>query len=124
MVMERDVQPSDSYIKKLNALLPAEVTGLYLFLRSLTRENWELYPWLGATVLIIVVVLYVFAPQILKISKPVTRILYCITFILWVSSIEVFVLADHFGAAIAFIVPAAVAIWTFVLPPIFDGMGG
>jgi hypothetical protein len=122
--VERDVQPSDSYIKKLNTLLPAEVTALYLFLRSLTQENWRLYPWLAGAVAIIVVLLFIFGRHILQISKPSIKILYCVTFVLWVASIEVFVLADILNfSEITFIVPAAVAIWTFVLPPIFDAVG-
>jgi hypothetical protein len=42
MPENRDLKPGDSYLNKLNALLPAEVTGLYLFIRTLAQNDRDL----------------------------------------------------------------------------------
>ena len=42
MPESRDLKAGDSYLNKLNALLPAEVTGLYLFIRTLAQDNRDL----------------------------------------------------------------------------------
>jgi hypothetical protein len=119
----RDIGAGDDYLKKLNTLLPAEVTGLYLFVRSLASNNRELDPYLAFFVLIIAIVFYLVSSQLLKIANPLTRILYSITFVLWVCSIEVSIIEFKLGwPPVTFIIGASVAIWTFALPFIFDSL--
>jgi hypothetical protein len=119
----RDINAGDDYLKKLNTLLPAEVTGLYLFVRSLANNDRNLDLYLAIFVLIIAVVFYLIAPQLLRITRPLTRLLYALTFVLWVCSIEITTIAFRLSwDPITFILTASVAIWTFALPFIFDSL--
>lgn len=123
--MTREISAADDYSTKLKALLPAEVTGLYLFIRSLSQGQADLLKWLLVLAVVIAFVFYFLAPQIIKIRGRITRGLYSVTFLLWVVSIEIFDIADIWGwASATFFVPAIIAIWTFALPYVFNGLGG
>jgi hypothetical protein len=120
---ERDVRSDDSYLKKLNALLPAEVTGLYLFIRSLAQDDRTLDIFLAGFAVVIAGIFYAIGPQLLKIEDKVTRALYSFTFLLWVVSIEIWVIQFWVNwRPTSFILTGFIAIWTFVLPYIFDGL--
>jgi hypothetical protein len=119
----RDIRSSDDYLKKLNTLLPAEITGLYLFVRSLADNKRELDPYLAAFVVIIAALFYVVAPKLMQITNPITRVLYSVTFVLWVCSIETSIILYRLQwEPITFIIGASVAIWSFTLPFVFDAL--
>lgn len=121
MPESRDLAPGDSYLNKLNSLLPAEVTGLYLFIRTLAQDNRDLDYYLAGFAVLISVVAYFVSPQLLKVTDKVTRLLYSITFLLWVCSIEISTIELRTNwPPIVFLLTGFIAIWTFVLPYIFD----
>jgi hypothetical protein len=121
--MERDLKPEDNYLQKLNTLLPGEVTALYLFIRSLERDDRDLDLILGGFVILIGAVFFFVAPKLLNVKDPIARGLYVLTFFLWVASIEISSLVywTNFKPT-AFIVTGLTAIWTFTLPFVFDAL--
>lgn len=121
--MDRDIKAQDNYLTKLNALLPSEVTALYLFLRTLEGDNRDLDIYLFGFAGIIGALLYFVAPQLLRVTDPITRVLYVLTFYLWVASIDISALVFHSNfPPLSFIVTGFTAIWTFGLPFIFDSL--
>lgn len=119
----RDVKTEDTYLTKLNAMLPAEVTGLYLFLHSLANPDTDLYLSLFGFALVIAVAVYFVAPQLLKIDDRLMRILYSVTFLLWVCAIEIAALRIWITwKPFSFVVAGTTAIWTFLLPFIFNAI--
>lgn len=118
---ERDIQSDDNYLKKLNTLLPGEITGLYLFIRSLAQDDRDLDCYLAGFAILIAILFYFIAPRLLKIDGFAVRLLYCVTFLLWVTSIEIWVIVFRLNwKPAAFILTGFIAIWTFALPHIFD----
>jgi|KBSMisStaDraftv2_1062788.scaffolds.fasta_scaffold364870_2 predicted MFS family arabinose efflux permease len=118
---ERDLKPGDSYLNKLNAILPAEVTGLYLFIRNLAQNNRDFDYYLAAFALLIGITVFFVSPQLLKISDKATRILYAMTFLLWVCSIEISTIELRTNwPPIVFILTGLIAVWTFAVPYVFD----
>ena len=77
MSESRDLKSADSYLNKLNALLPAEVTGLYLFIRTLAQNDRSLDFYLAGFALLIGVAVYFLSPQLLKITDKVTSPTRC-----------------------------------------------
>ena len=121
MAENRDLAPGDSYLNKLNSLLPAEVTGLYLFIRSLAQDNRDFDYYLAGFAVLISVIAYFVSPQLLKVTDKVTRFLYSITFLLWVCSIEISTIEFRTNwPPIVLLLTGFIAIWTFTLPYIFD----
>jgi hypothetical protein len=117
----RDPKPGDSYLNKLNVLLPAEVTGLYLFIRNLAQNDRDLDGYLAGFALLIGIAVYVLSPQILKVADRTTRLLYSLTFLLWVCSIEISIIELRVSwHPIVFVLTGFIAIWTFALPYVFD----
>lgn len=123
--MDRDIKPQDNYLTKLNTLLPSEVTALYLFLRTIEQDNRDLDPYLFGFAGAIGVLLYFLSPQLLRVSDPVSRLLYVATFYLWVASIDISTIVYHANwPPISFIITGVTAVWTFALPYIFDAIKG
>jgi len=121
--MERDIKPQDSYLTKLNTLLPSEVTALYLFLRTLEGDDRDLDKNLFGFAGAIGILLYFLSPQLLRVRDPVSRLLYVVTFYLWVASIDITVIVFHANwPPLSFLVTGITAIWTFSLPYIFDAI--
>jgi hypothetical protein len=119
----RDVKANDTYLTKLNAMLPAEVTGLYLFIHSLADPNTALYGALLGFGLVIAILVYFIAPSLLQIDDRITRFLYAITFIVWVCAIEVSKFSVWINwEPLSFVIAGTTAIWTFVVPHIFTAI--
>lgn len=120
---ERDIRHEDNYLKKLNTLLPAELTGLYFFVRALSQGDRDLDLYLALVVVMMGVTFYFVAPRILKVGDALTRIIYVLTFFVWVASIDVIAIHIHMEwDPLLFLVPALAAIWSFSIPYIFDGI--
>jgi hypothetical protein len=123
MAENRDPNPQDSYLTKLNTLLPAEVTGLYLFIHGLANYNMDYFPYLLGFALIISILVYLISPELLKVKDPLARLLYVITFLLWVAAIESASLdAILHWIPFSFVLAGSTAIWTFALPFIFTAL--
>lgn len=123
MEENRDPKPQDSYLTKLNALLPAEVTGLYLFIHGLANYNMQLFNYLLGFAFMIGVLIYVIGPQLLKVHARLPRLLYVLTFFLWVAAIESAPLDTKLNwYPFSFVLAGFTAIWTFAVPYIFDNL--
>lgn len=121
MTETRDIGRNDNYFTKLSALLPGEVTGLYLFIRSLAQNDRALDWYLAGFAVLIAIIFYLVAPQLLKITDQAARLLYVATFLLWVCSIEIAIIEHRTNwPPVTFTLPAFIAIWTFAVPFIFD----
>jgi hypothetical protein len=119
----RDVKSDDTYIQSLHKLLPAELTAVYFALRAAAADNTNLTIWLLGFAAVLALIFYFIAPRLLDISRPIDRIVYCITFAFWVVSIEAGNIASvllNLGAdataVFLFAVSGIALIWSFVTP--------
>lgn len=123
--MMRDPQSSDTYVQKLHALLPAELTAAYVALRGLAGDNPELNHWVFYFSLLLCVLFFIFMPKIINLTHYWHRLIYCATFMVWIISLdnvkwaEALNITNNMGVFL-FCTSATAVIWSFSVPYISD----
>jgi hypothetical protein len=120
---ERNVAKSDSYATQLGGLLPAEITGVYIAVRGLFEgvpPPEDRYVFILA--LILGIVSYFILPQLIKITLVSQRILYVLSFFVWVAAIEISRVTLLLGDGLKPVIIGLCLIWTFAVPYLFKGI--
>lgn len=118
----RDPQAGDSYVKKLNALLPAELTAAYVALRGIAGGDPDLQKWVFLCALVLCVLFFFFLPKMLQLEGRLPRFLYCLTFLVWIVSLDNQVWAEdvlmlrNTQAVFLYLTSAFAVIWSFSIP--------
>jgi hypothetical protein len=88
--MSREIKPNDEYLDRLYKLLPAEVTGAYIAIRTLidpiTNENDKYLFFFGGVILVLAPFVYYW---VLKISDWVQVAFLTFSFVVWAANIDV-----------------------------------
>jgi hypothetical protein len=88
LTIVRDAQAQDAYVDKLAKILPAELTATYFLIRTLAGQAPHLTPYLLLMALALCAVFYVVAPNLINMTLPLNRLLYCLTFVTWFLAID------------------------------------
>jgi hypothetical protein len=139
----RDIKADDDYVSRLLKLLPAEITGAYLAVRTICGpENNDNDTYIGVFALLILIISPFFMKYVLKMSNTVQNAFLFFTYIVWVANIEIARIAVHeqqfhafadtlslqFGDFVHFILAATfikgmTVIWAVLLSPfVFSGI--
>ena len=127
MAMVRDAEPGDRYSDKLGKILPAELTATYFLLRSLAGNSPGLTLYLAILTVILCVAFYFVSPKLIKMTTQKNRILYSVTFLVWVVAIDpdriakdILALPIQDVAKFVFLASGIAAIWSFFVPLVMD----
>jgi hypothetical protein len=122
-VSSREIKTDDDYVSRLLKLLPAEITGAYLAVRTICGpENNENDAYIGVFALVILIISPFFMKYVLKMRNNVQNAFMFFTYIVWVANIEIARIAVHEQQFHAF--ANGLAIWFgdfehFILAPTF-----
>ena len=120
--MSRDIQPNDSYGDRLHKLLPAELTAVYLAVRGQAGGDPDLFKYIFVFTAVIATVFYFGMPRIIGVVGPLSRLLYCGTFVVWIVSLDsaMFYEAFQFPAGqekyVVYVASATAIVWSFAMP--------
>lgn len=88
--MSREIKPDDEYLDRLYKLLPAEVTGAYIAIRTLidptTNDNDKYLFFFGGVILVLAPFVYYW---VLKISDWVQVAFLTFSYVVWAANIDV-----------------------------------
>lgn len=88
--MSREIKPNDEYLDRLYKLLPAEVTGAYIAIRTLidpiTNENDKYLFFFAGVILLLAPFVYYW---VLKISDWVQVAFLTFSYVVWAANIDV-----------------------------------
>jgi hypothetical protein len=139
----RDIKPEDDFVSRLLKLLPAEITGAYIAVRTICGpEGHENDIYIGVFAVIILVISPLFMRYALKMQNCVQNAFLFFTYIVWVANIEIERITLHepqfrqfadsifpwLGSFVHFILAAAfikgmTVIWVVLLSPfVFTGI--
>ena len=134
----REIKPGDDSTTRLLKLLPAEITGAYIAVRTICGpENHTNDVYIGSFAFIILIISPVFMRWALKMRNGIQIAFLVFTYVVWVANIEIERISQHeqqfrdFGDNIApwvgsfvhFILAAAfikgmTVIWAILLSPL------
>lgn len=142
-VSSREIKADDDYVSRLLKLLPAEITGAYLAVRTICGpENNANDTYIGLFALLILIISPFFMRYVLQLRNNVQNAFMFFTYIVWVANIEIARIALHeqqfrafanglspwFGDFVQFILAATfikgmTVIWAVLLSPfVFSGI--
>ncbi len=111
----RDIKADDDYVSRLLKLLPAEITGAYLAVRTICGpENNENDTYIGVFALAILIISPFFMRYVLKMSNNVQNAFLFFTYIVWVANIEIARIAVHEQQFRAYADKISTSLGTFV----------
>src|ERR1043165_9102292 len=88
--MSREIKSNDEYLDRLYKLLPAEVTGAYIAIRTLidptTNDNDKYLFFFGGVILVLAPFVYYW---VLKISDWVQVAFLTFSYVVWAANIDV-----------------------------------
>lgn len=123
MKIKRDAVAGDDYSNKLLKILPAELTATYFVIRSLAEAAGNVTDILMVMTVILCVTFYFIADKMIELVVPLNKLLYCITFLLWVAAIDadkiahdIFEFGPDLASKLIFTLSAVAAIWSFAVP--------
>ena len=96
--MAKPVSNDDSAADKLGKILPAEVTGLYISLRSIfttTVHDYAYYLIAAAVVSLIAGLIYISVVR--GVRNPTHILVYAIIFLVWALTVDAGNIEEHFG---------------------------
>ena len=92
----REIKADDDYVSRLLKLLPAEITGAYLAVRTICGpENNENDTYIGVFALLILIISPFFMRFVLNMRNNVQNAFMFFTYIVWVANIEIARIAVH-----------------------------
>ncbi len=119
--MDRTVKPTDGFLDKIYKVLPAEITAVYLAIRSVIEMvGGTGYSPTGAIISIFVILfLTVLTPFILPVFQVITtvsqRYFIAASFLIWALNIEYgnleIIVPAFLGEVIAFGIPITLILW-------------
>lgn len=133
MSEKRDISSNDTYLITLHKLLPAELTAVHFALRAGASEQAILTPYFMGFSAFLALIFYFIAPYVLEIKRPINRLFYCITFLIWVVSVEsatistdIFTFGANDRTIFLYVVSSVAILWSFIVPYallMFERMG-
>lgn len=127
MALVRDAEPGDGYSDKLGKILPAELTATYFLIRSFAGNSPSLTPYLATLTVVLCLAFYFVSPKLISMATIKNRILYCVTFLVWVCAIdpdriatELLALRAQDVSSFVFLASGIAAIWSFFVPFVMD----
>jgi len=130
MKIKRDAVAGDDYSNKLMKILPAELTATYFVIRSLAEAAGDVTDILMIMTAILCVTFYFIADKIIDLVVPFNKLLYCMTFLIWVAAIDadkiahdIFEFGPDLASKLVFVLSATAAIWSFAVPYILKARG-
>lgn len=122
---------TEDYSNKLFKILPAELTAVYFGIRAMAEVSGNVYDILLVLAVVLAILFYFLASKLINIYNPINKILYCLTFLIWVLAIDAGVytneffykLGDDVVNRIVYVVSATAAIWSFVVPILLQPRG-
>lgn len=119
--MAREIKPRQEYTGRLLKLIPSEIIAAYLFtLGPISKAGEDVSKWGG---LIVVIVLLAIVPLYLIFLQKVKRIgqiiIATIAFVVWVYSLPGSPF-DALGIYQPWLGSAIIALWTLVLPLVYN----
>ena len=124
--MDRQIRDENSYVERLQKIVPLEVTSLFIFISKLgTKTEWE--GLLGILFIILIVALWPYTTRYQHVTSWIQKVVIILSFILWVAftdpDLMIRVLESEFDSHPAFnkylnSTPLGMiaAVWTFLVP--------
>lgn len=121
----REIEQSNTYVERLQKLIPIEVTALYIFISKIGAETeWE---WLlGILLVILAGALWPYLGRLQNVTSNVQKLITIASFLLWISYTdpplirrlleEVFDNRHILGIINPTPLGMIVAVWTFLIP--------
>jgi len=124
-LMDRQIQKENTYVERLQKLVPLEVTALYIFVSKIgTKTEWE--GLLGILLIVLVIALWPYVTRYQNVKSWVQKVIIIISFVLWISYTDpdlmvrllerVFDSRPIFKYLNATPLGMIVAVWTFLIP--------
>jgi hypothetical protein len=122
---DRDLanKPPD-YQRDLAHLLPAEITAFYIGTKAIIPPSFSFLTIVFGFPVVVAIIFYFIMPAMMTIRNSTQRILYCLTFLVWVLAIQMDQLMDlvrqlgwtYQTEPVRVVVSLFVAVWSFMLP--------
>jgi hypothetical protein len=124
LAADRRIQASNTYVEKLQKLIPMEVTALFVFISTVGKNTqWE--GLLGILLIALVIVLWPYLGR-QNVSSHIQKLIIAVSFVLWISYTDPDlirrllerVVSNHPLLEYIHATPLGmiVAVWTFVIP--------
>jgi len=121
--MARDTEPTDGYTDRILKLLPAELTGAYLAVRTIIGPDTgdkDFYILIFGLILLVIAPFFLFS--VLGVRKFINIVFLTVSFFIWCLNIDVQKLTEHNGEIITAINAYAPSIGTlsgYLIEPVF-----
>lgn len=118
--MPGNIKVGDTYTTQLRGILPAELTGVYIAVRGLFEGiKPPTDRWVFLLAFVLGIVSYFILPQLTKVTSVSQRILYVLSFFVWVVTIEIARVTLLVGPSAKPVIIGFCLIWTFAVPYLF-----
>jgi hypothetical protein len=125
-----DVKPTDTFAEKLAKILPAEVTAVFLAIKSIIDlvaqggGGAQLAPYVTfAMILLLAVVTPIFLQLTGHVQRLALSIFLSVSFLIWSVNIEysnlISIAPAGWGAVLSFLIPILLILWAGLALPVY-----